>query len=147
MRCSPGVICNIIGEMSENLKGRIRDLGFGQLLNMKLEKLEDRVLAMFLARSVKEDPLCIEVGRKVLPITAEAVRLVFGIPAGPRSLPDYSYGDKKEGRSALRKICDEKGLKKMFINRGGNYDRMGVSEVPRWFIEHFANAKESEVND
>ena len=35
----------------------------------------------------------------------------------------------------------------MFINRGGDYDRMGASEVPRWFIEHHANAKESEVDD
>ena len=125
MRCSPGVICNIIGKMSENMKRRIRDLGFGQLLNMKIDKLEDRALAMFLVRSVKEDPLRIEVGRKVLPITSEVVSLVFGIPSGCRSLPEFSYADKKEGRAALRSICDDKGLKRMFINRGGDYDRMG----------------------
>jgi hypothetical protein len=29
MRCSPDVIFNVIGEMFEALKRRIRDLGFG----------------------------------------------------------------------------------------------------------------------
>jgi hypothetical protein len=37
MRCCPGVIFNVIGEMSEALKGRIQDLGFGELLHLKID--------------------------------------------------------------------------------------------------------------
>jgi hypothetical protein len=47
MMCSPGVIFNVIGEMSEALKGRIRDLGFGELLHLKIDKLDDRALCFF----------------------------------------------------------------------------------------------------
>jgi hypothetical protein len=47
MRCLPGIICNVIGEMSEALKGRIRDLGFGKLLHLKIDKFDDRALAFF----------------------------------------------------------------------------------------------------
>ena len=80
MRCSPGVIYNVIGEMSESLKKRIRDLGFGKLLHLRIDKLDERPLALFLVRCVKEDPLRLEVGRKILPLTPQALNLVFGIP-------------------------------------------------------------------
>jgi hypothetical protein len=42
---------------------------------------------------------------------------------------------------------DSKGLESMFNRHGGNYARLGVSEVPRWFIQHYANAKEADVDD
>jgi hypothetical protein len=35
----------------------------------------------------------------------------------------------------------------MFTRRGGNYAGLGVSEIPRWFIDHYANAKEASVDD
>jgi hypothetical protein len=38
-----------------------------------------------------------------------------------------------------------KGLKVMFKKRGGNYSGLRASEVPRWFIDHFANAKGKEM--
>jgi hypothetical protein len=95
MRCSSSVIYNIIGEMSETLKLRIRDLGFGQLLHFKIDKIEDIALAMFLANYVKEDPLRIEVGHKVLPITSESIKLVFGILASGQGLPKYTAVDKR----------------------------------------------------
>jgi hypothetical protein len=47
MRCSSGVICNVIGEMSEALKGRIQELGFGERLHLKIDKLDDRKLCLF----------------------------------------------------------------------------------------------------
>jgi hypothetical protein len=47
MRCSPGIFCNVIGEISEALKGRIRALGFGELLHLKIDKLDDRTLGLF----------------------------------------------------------------------------------------------------
>jgi hypothetical protein len=47
MRCSPDVIYNVIGEMFEALKGRIQELGFGELLLLKIDKLDDRTLGLF----------------------------------------------------------------------------------------------------
>jgi hypothetical protein len=47
MRCSLGVMFNVIGEMSGVLKGRIRDLGFEELLHLKIDKLDDRTLYFF----------------------------------------------------------------------------------------------------
>jgi hypothetical protein len=57
MRCSLGVILNVIGEMSEALKGRIQDLGFGELLQLKIDKLNDTTLGFFLLSCVAENPL------------------------------------------------------------------------------------------
>jgi hypothetical protein len=50
MRCSPGVIFNVIGEMSEAMKGRIQYLGFWVLLHLKIDKLDDRALVFFSAQ-------------------------------------------------------------------------------------------------
>jgi hypothetical protein len=138
MRCSLGVICNVIGEISEALKGRIQELGFGELLLLKIDKLDDRTLGLFLR---------IQIGNRALPISVEAVHQVFGLPASGKSLPNYNAADKRAARADLRKLCDTKGLESMFTRRGGNYVGLGVSEVPRWFIEHYANAKESDVDD
>jgi hypothetical protein len=52
MRCSPGVIFNVIGKMSKALKGRIQDLGFGELLQMKIDKLDDRALGFFFSSAM-----------------------------------------------------------------------------------------------
>jgi hypothetical protein len=35
----------------------------------------------------------------------------------------------------------------MFRRHGGNYASLGVTDVPRWFIEQYANAKEADVDD
>jgi hypothetical protein len=64
-----------------------------------------------------------------------------------KSLPNYNAADKRAASADLRKLCDSKGPKSMFNRRGGNYAGLGVSEVPRWFIEHYANAKEADVDD
>jgi hypothetical protein len=82
-----------------------------------------------------------------LPITAEAVHQVFGLPASGQSLPNYNVAEKRAGRAELRKLCDAKGLESLFRRCVGNYVGLGVSEVPRWFIKHYANAKEADVND
>jgi hypothetical protein len=73
MRCSPGVIFNVIGEMYDAMKGRILDLGFGELLHLKIDKLDDRALGFFLLSCVVENPLRIQIGNRVLLITTEVV--------------------------------------------------------------------------
>jgi hypothetical protein len=72
---------------------------------------------------------------------------VFGLLASGQSLPNYKPTDKRADRADLRKLCDDKGLETMFIRREGNYAGLGVSEVPRWFIEHYANVKDVDVDD
>jgi hypothetical protein len=117
MRCSPGVICNVIGEMSEALKGRFRELGFGELLLLKIDKLDDRTLGLFMLSYVEENPLRIQIGNRVLPISAEVVHQVFGLSASGKSLPNYNAVDKRAARADLRKLCDVKGLESMFTRR------------------------------
>jgi hypothetical protein len=119
-------------------------LGFGELLLLKIDKLDDRTLGLFLLSCVEENPLRIQMENKALPISAEVVHQVFGLPASGKSLPNYNAADK---RADLRKLCDAKGLESMFTRHGGNYAGLGVSEEPSWFIEHYANAKESDVDD
>jgi hypothetical protein len=121
-------------------------LGFGELLQLKIDKLDDRALGFFLLSCAAKNPLRIQIGNRSLPITAEVVRQVFGLPTSGKSLPNYNVPEKRAGRAELRKLCDVKGLESLFRRRGGNYAGLGVNEVPRWFIEHYANAKEDDVD-
>jgi hypothetical protein len=114
---------------------------------LKIYKLDDKVLALFPISCVVENHLHIEIGNKVLPITTKVVNQVFDILASGQRLLDYKAAHKRAGRAGLRKICDKKGFQAMFRRRGGNYAGLGVSKVPRWFIEHYANAKEADVDD
>jgi hypothetical protein len=57
MRSSPVIVRNVISDMSDQMKKRIEDAGFGSLLGMNIDKLEDKVLSMFLMDSIREDPL------------------------------------------------------------------------------------------
>lgn len=54
--------------MSDRLKQRITNLGFGSLLKKNIEGLEDKHLGAFLLSSVYDDPLRIEFGSRSLPI-------------------------------------------------------------------------------
>jgi hypothetical protein len=47
----------VIGEMSKAMKGRIRELGFGELLLLKIDKLDDKTLGLFLLSCVEENSL------------------------------------------------------------------------------------------
>jgi hypothetical protein len=104
-------------------------------------------LIFFVLSCVAENHLRIQIGNRALPITAEAVHQVFGLPVSGQSLPNYNAAEKRASRVELRKLCDAKGLESLFRRRGGNYVGLGVSEVPRWFIEHYANVKEAGVDN
>jgi hypothetical protein len=114
MMFSSGVIFNVIGKMSEALKGRVRDLGFGELLHLKIDKLDDRAPGFFLLSCVVENPDRIQIGNRVLPITAEAILQVFGLLVSGQSLPNYNAAKKRAGRAELRKLCDAKALESLF---------------------------------
>jgi hypothetical protein len=89
--------------------------------------------------------LCVEINNKVLPITAKNVNQVFGIPTSGQKLHDYKASDKRAVRAKLRKICDEKNLQAMFRRR--QLCHLWINEVLRWFIEHYVNVKEADVDD
>jgi hypothetical protein len=133
--------------MFEAMKGRIKDLGFGELVHLKIDKLDDIALGFFLLSCVVENPLGIQIGNRVLPIIAEVIQQVFGLPVIRKSLPNYNDADKRAARADLRKLCDSKGLESMFNRRGGNYAGLGSVMSPGGFIEHYANAKEADVED
>jgi hypothetical protein len=113
MRCSPGVILNVIGEMSEALKGRVQDLGFEELLHLEIDKLNDGALGFFSPELCCKNPLRIQIRNRVLPIIAEVVHQVFGLPSSGKSLPNYNAADKRAARADLRKLCDAKVLESM----------------------------------
>jgi hypothetical protein len=85
MRSSPVIVRNVISDMSDQMKKRIEDAGFGSLLGMNIDKLEDKVLSMFVMDSIREDPLRIEVDSKKLAITTQVGHIVFGLPTGARN--------------------------------------------------------------
>ena len=147
VRCSPQCIRNVIGEMTPQMKQRVTDLGFGQLLEMAMEGNSDRVLGMFLTSRVKENPLRIDVGSEPLLITPDAVHRVLGIPMGEKSLPSWTPKQVQEARYELRKICDKKGLKQKYEAMKKDYDKLKFTKVPRWFIEDAANAHKREIDD
>lgn len=147
IRCSPGFICELISLIKGDLRKRVSAMGFAKLFEMNMNKLKDRVLAMFLTSCVKEDPLRLEVVGKHLLITPQAVSRVLGIPLGGESLPSWTVAQCREARAELRGICDAKGLRQKYERRSGDYTKLGVSEVPRWFIEEAAIAKDTAVDD
>jgi len=147
IRCSPGFICELISLIKGDLRKRVSAMGFAKLFEMNMNKLKDRVLAMFLTSCVKEDPLRLQVVGKHLLITPQAVSRVLGIPLGGESLPSWTVAQCREARAELRGICDAKGLRQKYERRSGDYTKLGVSEVPRWFIEEAAIAKDTTVDD
>jgi hypothetical protein len=53
------------------------------------------VLGYFLLSYVVEIPLRIQIGNRVLPITAQVVHQVFGLTASGKSLPNYNAMDNR----------------------------------------------------
>jgi hypothetical protein len=71
---------------------------------VNIEGLEDRLLGAYLLSSVHDNPLCIEVGGRSLPITAEVVYLVTGLPRGNKKFPNLSYHEMTNARSRFRLV-------------------------------------------
>jgi len=114
IRCSPGFICELISLIKGDLRKRVSAMGFAKLFEMNMNKLKDRVLAMFLTSCVKEDPLRLEVVGKHLLITPQAMSRVLGIPLCGESLPSWTVAQCREARAELRGICDAKGLRQKY---------------------------------
>ena len=88
-----------------------------------------------------------QVGQKVLPITAEAINRVLGIPCQGDLLPGFTWDGNKKARVELRKLCDAKGLKEEYIKEGKEeqYNNLTWPEVPRWFLEKVVTNKDQSV--
>jgi hypothetical protein len=102
MRCSLAAVNNTTLTLSDRVTERLKDLGFGLLPIMNIEVLEDRVLGAYLLSSVHDNPLCIEVGGRSLPITAQVVHLVTGLPMGNQKFPELGYHEMTSAKSRFR---------------------------------------------
>jgi hypothetical protein len=61
-------------------------------------------LVFFLLSCVAQNPLRIQIGNRVLPITTKVVHQMFGLPTSGHSLPNYNVADKRAGRASLMKL-------------------------------------------
>jgi hypothetical protein len=107
MRCSPAAVNNTMLSLSDRVKVRLKDFCFGSLLIMNIEVPEDRVLEAFSLSSVHDNPLCIEVGGHLLPITAQVVHLVTDLPMGNKKFPELGFHDMTSTRSRFRSESKE----------------------------------------
>jgi len=89
-----------------------------------------------------------QVGQKVLPITAQAINRVLGIPCQGDLLPGFTWDGNKKARKELRKLCDAKVLKLEYIKEGKEeqYKNLTWPEVPRWFLEKVVTNKDQSVS-
>ncbi|AQK53744.1 hypothetical protein ZEAMMB73_Zm00001d051175 [Zea mays] len=115
MRCSLAAVNNTALTLSDRVTERLKDLGFGLLPIMNIEVLEDRVLGAYLLSSVHDNPLCIEVGGRSLPITAQVVHLVTGLPMGNQKFPELGYHEMTSAKSRFSFFDDDHEWSKYFI--------------------------------
>jgi hypothetical protein len=134
----------LVANMSDAAKARVAELGFGQLLELRMEGIPDRAFGMFLTSRVRDNPPRLQIGRKVLPINAEAVKKVLGLPCNPegRSFPNWTYQEKLQGRADFRRLCDERGMKATYEKNEKLevYNKLKHPEVPRWFLGELAKS-------
>jgi hypothetical protein len=102
MRCSPAAVNNAVLTLPDRVNERLKDLGFGLLLIMNIEGLEDRVLGAYLLSSVQDNPLCIKVVGGLLLITTQVVHLVTGLLRGNKKFPKLGYHEMTSARSRFR---------------------------------------------
>ncbi|KAG8047208.1 hypothetical protein GUJ93_ZPchr0008g11946 [Zizania palustris] len=81
-RCAPSLVVGLRNSLHHGIEDSVRNIGFGHILEFKLDGIDDRALAFFLMNHIRDEPLSIVVGSKVLPINAAAVHAVLGIPIG-----------------------------------------------------------------
>jgi hypothetical protein len=89
----------------------------------------------------------IEFSRNILPITPQVVHKILGIPIGGQSFLALNDKVNKAARKELRKICDDKEMKRLFEENGGNYGGLGPCEVPRRILEEFMDTHSKNVDN
>lgn len=141
---------NIVKGMTEGMKEKVKKIGFGEILRFSFDALGDRDLVMFLMDSVKFDPLRISVGDKELPLTADVVRCVLGLPFCGDPLPVISSSERSTYQHELRSQCDKNGMNNLYTERQKifpkmkKYEALKPYEVPRWVVEEFAGRKDED---
>ncbi|KAG8091570.1 hypothetical protein GUJ93_ZPchr0012g18949 [Zizania palustris] len=81
-RCAPSLVVGLRNSLHHGIEESVRNIGFGHILEFKLDGIDDRALVFFLMNHIRDEPLSIVVGSKVLPINVAAVHAVLGIPIG-----------------------------------------------------------------
>ena len=101
-RCNPKDVIDAINLMSGPQKEKIRDLGWGKILDITIDAVKSRELFKWLLTKV--DVLSMEIRvppHTILPITKHAVHIVLGVPTGTRPPPDHSYKEVNEEKARL----------------------------------------------
>jgi hypothetical protein len=132
--------------MLENVKLEIQQIGIGDLLKIRMRNISDRYLGRFLLECVKEDPLRIQISRKVLPITPQVIAAVFGIPSEGVSFPKFSKQEMDQAKAELRKKCGELGMEGLFADKN-NYRKLGTNGVPRWVLKHYVHQQSPQIHE
>jgi hypothetical protein len=106
--------------------------------SFSLEKIDDRLLAIFLMDHIEVDPLGIVINGRELPITPLIVKHVLGLPNGTKALPVVSASDKAIHQQEHREECEQKGMKKLVSERHKKnskikrFQDLKPNEVPRY---------------
>jgi len=101
-RCNPKDVIDAINLMSGPQKEKIRDLGWGKILDITIDAVKRRELFKWLLTKV--DVLSMEIRgppHTILPITKHAVHIVLGVPTGTRPPSDHSYKEVNEEKARL----------------------------------------------
>lgn len=93
-RCNPNDIIQTIQLLSDDQKDRIRALGWGRILDIKIDAVRSRKLYTWLLTKIDTINMVIHASaHTTLPINKHVVWTVMGVPPGTKPHPSYSYGE------------------------------------------------------
>jgi hypothetical protein len=122
------------------MKDELIQLGFKDFLGFALDKIDDRLLVIFIMDHIEVDPFRIVVNGMELPITPLVVKHVLGLPDGTRSFDVLSASEKASNLKELRAECERRGMKNIVTEKHKinpklkAFDDLKSNEVPRYLF-------------
>uniref|UniRef100_K3YEI5 Aminotransferase-like plant mobile domain-containing protein n=1 Tax=Setaria italica TaxID=4555 RepID=K3YEI5_SETIT len=102
IRCNPSDVIFTIQLLNPDQYAAVEALGFGHLLRMEIDAVECRELLAWLMDRVSPVDMIIRIGPgKVLPITAESISKVLGLPIGGSSFHSSPATEVSQFRKKL----------------------------------------------
>lgn len=108
-RCNPKDVLEAIRSLSDDQVAEIRRLGWGKFLEIKIDAVESRELYCFLMDHIDIVHMNLILSHdKILPISAQSVHIVLGLPIGGGEL---TFTKTKEITNAKKDLFDMLGEK------------------------------------
>ena len=109
-RCVPGDVMAAAEALTPQAKRKVTDIGFGNMLNLKLKRLGTREGIMFLMLlsdvSSNDESFIIRVSEhSLIDVTAQGVGSVLGVPVGNGK--EHNLGKPKDHRAPYDNLCNE----------------------------------------